>query len=82
MNTSELKLSIFRQIDLLDKNQLSELSAIVRNLTHGQYGIDDWENLSIIEKEGILESIKHLEADGGIQHETVIKEIRKKFTNV
>lgn len=82
MNTSELKLQIFRQLDLLGKSQLSELSGIVTNLVHGQYGIADWENLSILEKEGIIDSIKHLSAGKGIQHEKVMEKVRKKFTNV
>jgi hypothetical protein len=82
MNASDLKLQIFRQLDLLDINQLSELSGIVNNLIHGKYGIADWENLSIIEKEGILDSIKQLDSGGGIPHETVLKAVRNKFTNV
>jgi hypothetical protein len=82
MNTSELKLQIFIQIDLLDKNQLNELSGIVNNLIHGQYGIGDWKNLSVAEKDGILDSIKQLETGDGIKHETVMKRIRKKITNV
>lgn len=82
MNTSELKLQIFRQLDLLGKSQLSELSGIVTNLVHGQYGIADWENLSSIEKEGIIDSIKLLNGGEGIKHETVMKKVRRKFTNV
>lgn len=82
MNTSELKLQIFRQLDLLDKSQLSELSGIVTNLVHGQYGIADWESLSIMEKEGIIESIKQLDRGEGIQHESVMGKARKRFTNV
>ncbi len=78
----ELKLQIFRQLDLLDKSQLSELSGIVTNLVHGQYGIADWENLSIIEKEGIIDSIKLLDSGQGIQHENVMEKVRKRFTNV
>jgi len=81
MDTSELKLQIFRQLDLLDKNQLSELSGIVSNLVHGQYGITDWQHLSIIEKQGIIESIKQLDAYVGIPDKTVMKRIRKKLND-
>ena len=82
MKTSELKLQIFKQIDLLNKNQLNELSGIVSNLIHGKYGIADWENLSIIEKEGIIDSIKELDSGNGIKHEAVMDGIRKKLANV
>lgn len=82
MTTSELKLQIFRQIDLLDKSKLNELSGIVSNLVHGQYGTDDWENLSNSEKEGIIESIKQLDGNSGSQHDKVMKRIREKIANV
>ncbi len=48
---------------------------------HGQYGIADWKNLSILEKEGIIESIEQLDAGGGIRHEKVMEKIRMKFIN-
>lgn len=76
MNISELKVQLMRQMDLLDKNQLREFSGIVCNLVHSQYGIADWKNLSILEKEGILDSIKQLDAGNGIPHETIIKGLR------
>ncbi len=81
MNTSELKLQIFRKIDALDKNQLNELSGILSNLVHGQYGVADWNNLSDMEKDGIINSIKELDEGGGILHQTVMKKIRKRITN-
>ena len=82
MTASELRLQIFRQIELLDKSKLNELSGIVSNLVHGQYGTDDWENLSSEEKEGIIESIKQLDMNGGVEHNKVMKRIRKKIANV
>ncbi len=81
MNAAELKLQIFRQIDSLDKSQLNELSGIVTNLAHGQYGVADWENLSETEKEGLISSIKKLDSDGGIRHESVMKKARRKYAN-
>ena len=81
MNSAELKLELIRNIDKLEKKQLSELSGVVSNMLHGQYGDDDWDSLSHYEKEGILEAIEDLKKNGGITHEKVIKNIRIRIAN-
>ncbi len=81
MNSAELKLELIRNIDKLEKKQLFELSGVVSNMIHGQYGDDDWDLLSQFEKEGILEAIEDLKKNGGIKHETVIKKIRTRIAN-
>ncbi len=40
MNSAELKLELIRNIDKLEKKQLFELSGVVSNMIHGQYGND------------------------------------------
>jgi hypothetical protein len=81
MNSAELKLELIRNIDKLEKKQLFELSGVVSNMIHGQYGNDDWDLLSQFEKEGILEAIEDLKKNGGIKNETVIKNIRTRIAN-
>jgi hypothetical protein len=81
MNIAELKLELIRNIDKLEKKQLSELNGVVSNMIHGQYGNDDWDLLSDYEKDGILEAIVDLKKNGGIKHETVIKSIRTRIAN-
>ncbi len=56
MTTAELKLDIFRMVDGLKKNQLDELTGLISNYIHGQYGLDDWESLSTIEKKALLDA--------------------------
>ena len=81
MNSAELELELIRNIDKLEKKQLFELSGVVSNMIHGQYGNDDWDLLSQFEKEGILEAIEDLKKNGGIKNETVIKNIRTRIAN-
>ena len=81
MNSAELKLDLIRKIDKLEKKQLSELSGVVSNMIHGQYGNDDWDLLSQYEKDGILEAIEDLKKNGGIKHETVVNNIRTRIAN-
>jgi hypothetical protein len=79
MNSAELKLELMRKIDKLEKKQLSELSGVVSNMIHGQYGNDDWDVLSQYEKDAILEAIEDLKNNGGIKHENVLKNIRSRI---
>jgi hypothetical protein len=81
MNSAELKLDLIRKIDKLEKKQLSELSGVVSNMIHGKFGNDDWDLLSQYEKDGIMEAMEDLKNNGGINHENVIKKIRRNIAN-
>jgi len=81
MTTAELKLDIFRMVDGLKKNQLDELTGLISNYIHGQYGLDDWESLSTIEKKALLDAKQSIRKNGGTEHSTVMKTIRQRFAN-
>jgi hypothetical protein len=81
MNTAELKLELFRNIDKLKEQQLSELNGVIINMLHGRYGNDDWDALTKHEQEGIIAAIEDLNTNGGIPHETVMQMQRAKINN-
>lgn len=79
MDASELKLRIFREIDSLEKGKLQEIYGYVQNYIRGNKDIDEWDNLSFAQQEGILEAIKDLDKGVGVLHEDVITKYRKKY---
>ena len=81
MTVSDLKLRIFRQIDLLEKGKLEEFYGILLNYINGQKDISDWDKLSTIQKNGILEAIDEIESGKGIPNNTVLTKFRKKYSN-
>ena len=81
MDTSELKLRIFREIDSLEKGKLQEIYGYLQNYIHGEKDLRDWENLSYAQQEGLKEAISELDEGKGIVHEEVISKYRKKFSD-
>ncbi|MCK4922549.1 MAG: hypothetical protein KAS71_15960 [Bacteroidales bacterium] len=82
MSTSDLKLNIFRKIDSLDEKQLTEIYGLLKNLIHGNYELNDWDELSEYQKNGIVNALDQIESGKGIPNEQVISKFRKKYTDV
>jgi hypothetical protein len=81
MDTSELKLRIFREIDSLEQGKLQEVYGYLQNFLRGDKDLGDWEILSVAQKEGLKDAIKDLDAGKGVVHEDVISKYRKKYPN-
>jgi len=69
VTTADLKLKIFRQIDSLQKNRLDEVYGLLMNYFRGQKDIDDWDNLSDEQKQGIIDAVEQLEQGKNISHQ-------------
>ena len=81
MNTSELKLKLFRHIDSLDSNRIEELYGILINYINGQKEINNWNKLTKNQRKGIIAAIDEIDAGKVIPHEKVIAKYRKKYSH-
>jgi hypothetical protein len=81
MDTSELKLRIFREIDSLEQGKLQEVYGYLQNFLRSDKDIDDWDILTVSQKEGLQNAINDLDAGEGIVHEDVVSKYRKKYPN-
>jgi hypothetical protein len=81
MTVAELKLKIFRQVDSMEKGRLEELYGVFLNYINGQKDTNDWANLSTEQQQGIFDAIDEIQSGKGIPHETVMKNIRSKFSH-
>lgn len=79
MTSAELKLKIFRQIDLLDKNTIEEFYGILLNFVHGKSDSDSWSQLSAAQKKGILAALDEVKAGKTIKSDQVLAKHRKKY---
>jgi len=82
MTVAELKLKIFRQVDSLEKNRLEELYGVMLNYINGQKDLDDWTKLTTEQQQSIIDAIEEIDSVNGIPHETVMTNIRRKFSHV
>ena len=78
MNTAELKLKLFRQIDSLDKEKLEEAYGVLLNYINSNDNLDEWNNLTIDQQKGIVDSIVQLEDNQGVSHKSVMS----KYMNI
>ena len=81
MDASELKLKIFREIDSLEKGKLQEVYGYLQNYVRGDKEVDEWNVLSYVQQQGLLEAIDELNEGQGIPHEEVISKFRKRYSN-
>lgn len=79
MTVSDLKLKLFRQIDSLEKDQLEEFYEVLDNFINEKRELDDWEQLTDEQKQGVLDAIEESDSGKGIPHEKVMENMRKKF---
>ena len=81
MTVSDLKLKIFRQIDSLEKSRLEEFYGLLMNYVNGKKDISDWDKLSELQKQGILDAIDELDSKKGVANKVVIDKFRKKHSD-
>ena len=78
MNTSDLKINLFRQIDSLDASSLKEFYGVFLNFINQKKEEEEWNLLSESEKNGIIEAIHSLDENKGILHQDVIHSFKSK----
>lgn len=61
MTVADLKLKIFKQIDSLQKSRLEEVHGLLTNYLRGHKDIDDSDQLTEEQKQGIFEAIEDIE---------------------
>lgn len=78
MTVADLKLKIFRQVDSLEKNRLEEVYGMHTNYLSGSKSLDEWNQLAEEQKSGIFAAMEDIDEGKGVQHDKVMKRIRKK----
>lgn len=79
MNIAELKLKFFRQIDGLDKDKLEEAYGVLLNYINSKDDLDEWNNLTVEQQKGIIDSIEQLEDNQRISHKIVMNKYKNKY---
>ncbi len=79
MDTAELKLKIFRQVDSLEPPKLEEVYGLILNFLNSSKEPDEWAFLTSEQKAGIEEAIAEIEQGKGVAHENVVAEFRDKY---
>ena len=81
MNSAELKIKIFRQLDSFDYAKLNEFYGLLQNYISSKNDVDEWIGVSAEEKQGIEAAIGEMDEGKGIQHSKVMSKFRKKYSH-
>lgn len=79
MDTSELKLKLFRQIDTLEKSKLEQVYDLVLKFIHTEHGTKQWDSLSKAQQQGLLDAVEEMNHSEGIEHQSVIDKYKQKY---
>jgi hypothetical protein len=66
---------------MLEKSKLQEVYGYVQNIIRGNKDLEDWDNLSVAQQEGLKAAINDVDSGYGVSHKDVIAKYRKKFTD-
>jgi hypothetical protein len=79
MDTTSLKIKLIKEIDSLDNKNIDELYGIVMNFINGKVEMGNWDSLTEKQKAGIESGLNQLDQGKGINHDLVMKELKKKY---
>ena len=79
MGTAEIKLKLFREIDLLDESKLREVYGLLFNFLNKENDTEEWNALSLVQQTGLLNAIDELNSSEGTDHKTIMDKLRKKY---
>ena len=79
MNTAELKLKLFREIDILEKSKLEQVYGLFVNFINEEIDTEEWKSLSKVQQKGLLDAIDEMDSSEGIEHKTIIEKYKKKY---
>lgn len=79
MNTSELKLKLFRQIDTLEKSKLEKVYGLFLNLLNSDDDSEQWNTLSESRKQGLLNALEEMNHSEGAEHQSVMEKYKTKY---
>lgn len=79
MSTAEIKLKLFREIDLLDESKLREVYGLLFNFLNKENDTEEWNALSLVQQTGLLNAIDELNSSEGTDHKTIMDKFRKKY---
>lgn len=79
MSTAELKLKLFRELDLLEKSKLEQVYGLLLNFINQENATSQWDSLSKKQQEGLLNAINEMKTSDGKNHSEVMQKFRNKY---
>jgi hypothetical protein len=79
MSTAELKLKLFREIDILEQSKLEQVYGLVLNFINKDNDNEEWNTLTKPQQKGLIDAIEEMNSSEGIDHKKIIAKYKKKY---
>jgi hypothetical protein len=81
MSSSDIKIDLFRKIDMLADDELERIHGELMNILNGTIDSAHWKGLSQAQQNGLHQATESLKAGMGMVHEEVMEKYRKRYSN-
>lgn len=79
MNTAELKLKLYREIETLEKSKLEHIYGVVQNLINQDDSTEEWNELTTTQQKGLLNAIDEMNSSEGMDHQKIMDKYKNKY---
>jgi hypothetical protein len=79
MDTSSLKSEIYKKLETLDEQGLLEVNEMVTTYLKNSKTKEHWDELTVVQQQGILQAIESIKNGKGIKHEVIMEKYRQKY---
>ncbi len=79
MDNLSLKKEIYNKLEQLDDRGLYEVNEMMTTYLNNSKTNERWDELTIVQKNGILQAMESIENGKGIKHEVVTEKYRLKY---
>jgi hypothetical protein len=79
MDKSSLKSEIFKKLETLDEQGLLEVNEMVSTYLKNSKTKEHWDELTVVQQQGILQAIESIKNGKGIKHEAIMEKYRQKY---
>lgn len=79
MSASSLKSEINKKLESLDEQGLLEVNEMVTTYLNNSKIQEHWDELTVVQQQGILQAIESIKNGKGIEHEVIMEQYRKKY---
>ena len=79
MSNAELKLKLFREIDILEQSKLEQIYGLVLNFINKDNDTEEWNTLTTPQQKGLIDAIEEMNSSKGINHKKIMAKYKNKY---
>lgn len=79
MDIAFIKSEIYKKLETLDEQGLLEVNEMVSTYLKNLKIKEHWDELTVVQQQGILKAVESIKSGKGIKHEVVMEKYRQQY---